>query len=530
MRIRECADGGQRCPALPQAAKTLQMIEMRSNHREHVMRRESFLALFVPAVLIALSATPAFSQATYTVVPDSTVTSKPAPDTATPGSTDQSAPAAGTTAPASNGSSSAAPPLIPPDADPTAPGLTPEQRKAASEAHRAHVKAVVAAAQARVAAAKEKLAAQQQAAAAGENATPSPDVIAARKALVDANKARLAADKAKRQAYLDQINNLHADDPTSFTPDHENLNKSSYQAMFQMDAFTALNQALAIQARTTHPTLTPSESALFQAIHSGQGGRYSFAEAALIASGVDDVNKRKVYLDKISQIVAKNKEQTDKEKWLVDKAGDIIGYLIAVPMKNGYDDDTYSLAQVLDTGHFNCISSVVMFVAVAHGVGLEAGAVVEPSHIVARIPGYDVQTTSGRIFATNFRLKDIQDQKYTSEEMNKFDPDHPYHEVGDYGILMEIYQNIANQARDNKQGDQAAIGALKEVFLDPTMPCAGHDLKVFLNDWFNASTTRKDITTAAAIAKLYRQMSRDPAAANEMDQCVVNLKQQLAKH
>jgi hypothetical protein len=171
-----------------------------------------------------------------------------------------------------------------------------------------------------------------------------------------------------------------------------------------------------------------------------------------------------------------------------------------------------------------------MFVVVAHGVGLDVGAVVEPEHIVARIPGYDVQTTSGRIFATNFRLKDIQDQKYDSEAMNKFDPDHPYHEVGDFGILLELYQTIANRARDNKQPDQATIGALKEVFFDPTMPCAGHDVKVFLNDWFNAATTRNDVTTAAAIAQLYRQMAREPDAANEMDTCVVNLKKQLAKH
>ena len=62
------------------------------------------------------------------------------------------------------------------------------------------------------------------------------------------------------------------------------------------------------------------------------------------------------------------------------------------------------------------------------------------------------------------------------------------------------------------------------------MPCAGHDVKVFMNDWFNASTTRKDATTATAIAKLYREMARDPAVANEMDQCVVALKKQLAKH
>jgi hypothetical protein len=201
-------------------------------------------------------------------------------------------------------------------------------------------------------------------------------------------------------------------------------------------------------------------------------------------------------------------------------------------MKGGYDETAFSLGQLLNDGHYSCVSSCVMFVLVAHGVGLDVGAVVEPGHIVARVPGYDVQTTSGRVYRSNpFRLQEIQDAvKKDKELLGKFDPDHPHHEVSDFGILFEIYQNIANNARDTKQFDQAAVSALKEVFFDPAMPCAGQDLKVYLNNWFNASTTSRDATTAAAIAQLYRKMARDPELADDMDKCVVNLNRQLAKH
>ena len=450
------------------------------------MRRNSFIALFAPTVLIGLSASPIFAQTTSKVGPDSKTSTSPASDS---------------TPPASNGSSSAAPTTLPADADPTAPGLTPAERRAASQAHLAFVKAQVAANKAEAAANVAQAAANK-----------------------DANKEQYAAMNKRLDEELTRI------EQTTFTPDHETLNKASYQAMFKMDAFTALNQALAIQARTTHPTMTASETALFQALHSGQTGKYTFAEAALIASGVDDYNQRAQYMAKINQLVADAKVETDKQTTIRGKATAICNYLFAGPMKAGYDDDTFSLAQVLDNGHFNCISSVVMFVVVAHGVGLDAGAVVEPSHIVARVPTYDVQTTSGRIYQSIFRLSDIHDQKYNSEQMNLFDPAHPYHEVADFGILLEIYQNFANHASDNKQSDVAAIGVLKEVFLDPTMPCAGHDLKLFLNDWFNAASTSNDVTTAVAIAQLYRQMARDPEAANEMDQCVVYLKRQRASH
>lgn len=498
---------------------------------------------FVKAKFIAAKARVAAAKAAYAAAKEKTAQAKAAAAEG-PSAAAQTSPASDSTTPASNGSSSVAPTPIPPDGDPNAPGLTPEQKRAASKAHRAHVEAQIAANKAQAEAIRQEAAAYREMLAADaeekelEKDPDTPQKVEARqkaeeraaafRAKVAADKAKFLAAKAKMRS-PDEESALH--DPTTFEPDHEKLNKFSYKAMFKMDAFDALNKALAIQGRTTKPNLTPSESALFQAIHSGQGKKFSFAEAALIASGVDDVKKRKEYMAKIDKLVTAAKAEADKNKSIVFKADAIMGYLIAVPMKNGYDDNTYSLAQVLDTGHFNCVSSCVTFVIFAHGAGLEVAAFVEPSHIVARVPGYDVQTTSGRIYPSEQRLKTIQDEKYTSEQMNKFDPDHPYHEVGDNGILLEIYQTIAGNARDKKQPDQAAIGALKEVFLDPTMPCAGHDVKVFMSDWFNnAGTTRKDVATAEAIAKLYRDMARDPAVADEMDQCVVALKKQLAKH
>jgi hypothetical protein len=444
------------------------------------MRRHSFISLTFTAIVVTTA--PSFAQTTYTVVPDSTVTRAPAPDSTAAPSTAPVSTAPVSTVPGSTAPSSAAPRS--PESVLADPNSTPAEKRAAA----AEIRAAVA--------------------------------------------AMRATAKEQSDAERERLKHIDALEPTTFTPDHETLNKFSYQAMFQADAFAALNQALAIQARTTRPTMTASETALFQALHSGQAGKYTFAEAALIASGVDDPAQRKQYLAKIDQIVAATKQETDKRRRIQAKADAICSYLFAGPMNAGYDENAFGLGQLLDTGHYSCVSSCLMFVVAARGVGLDVGAVVEPAHIVARVPGYDVQTTSGRIYrSTPFRLREIQDDVENDKELlGKFDPDHPYHEVRDFGILLEIYQNIANHAHDNKQFDQATIGALKEVFFDPTMPCAGHDLKVFLNDWFNAASTSNDVTTAAAIAQFYRQMARDPDAANEMDQCVVNLKKQLAKH
>src|SRR5262249_50271238 len=126
--------------------------------------------------------------------------------------------------------------------------------------------------------------------------------------------------------------------------------------------------------------------------------------------------------------------------------------------------------------------------------------------------------------------KEIQDEHYDSEAMNKFDPDHPYHEVSDFGILLELYQSVANHAHDNKQFDKAAIGGPQEDFFQPPLPRPGHARHVFLHDLFHAASTQNDLATATAIAKLFREMSRDPKVPDDMDKCVVVLKKKLAKH
>ena len=63
---------------------------------------------------------------------------------------------------------------------------------------------------------------------------------------------------------------------------------------------------------------------------------------------------------------------------------------------------------MLDTGTFNCVSSATLFNIVCRRLGIEVGAVSQPGHVFSRIPGYDVQTTSGSIYSSDHRVEHVR--------------------------------------------------------------------------------------------------------------------------
>jgi hypothetical protein len=308
---------------------------------------------------------------------------------------------------------------------------------------------------------------------------------------------------------------------THFAPSNEPLTPKCYQSMFRVDGLTVLYQALAIQSRTTQPGLTADENALFQALRSGHAGSFSFEEAALIASGVHDPAKRQNYHSQIEAIAESARVAVGNQATIDGKAREIMKVLIAGPMKADFVNNQGSLAKLLDTGHFDCVSASVMFTVVAHRLVVEVGAVLQPGHVCCRVPGYDVETTDKNpdnyVYSVDHRIEKIHSSmERHNSEFGDFPADRPYHEAGDFGLLMSIYQNTAANERAEKKYDQATIDTLKEVALDPAMPATGIDAEQNFKIWFNISIGNHDLATARAIEQLYRQIARDPSMADKM--------------
>lgn len=318
-------------------------------------------------------------------------------------------------------------------------------------------------------------------------------------------------------------------EPTTFAPSGETLAPTSYQAMFRVDAFTVLNQVASFEASHGEFTMTPDEISLFQDMRSGRATHFSFAEAALVACGVHDSAQRQKYLGQIDDVTANCRDAIAKCKTTRAKARAIMAVLLKGPMKAGYFHDQSLLSNLLDTGTFNCVSSATLFNIVCRRLGIEVGAVSQPGHIFSRIPGYDVQPTSGSIYSSDQRVEHVRKMmEEFHHPLGGYNADLPFHETGDFGLLAAVYGNITSEEVADHDLVQAMVFSLKKTSLDPADPSGGTLVSRRLLDWFNSSIKTHDLQTASAIANLYRQIARDPSVADKMIARVATVSRQVA--
>jgi hypothetical protein len=307
---------------------------------------------------------------------------------------------------------------------------------------------------------------------------------------------------------------------TTFPPSNEPLAPTAYAARFRANAFQALTQAANIEALTGRPALTAEELDLFQDASDGHANHWSMAEASLLISGVTDRNERQQYVAQIKQICEEAKAATAGANTVKAKARLLAKYLLKSPMHAGYLSGQFDMRKLLDTGKFNCVSSAVLFLITAHAVGIEAGAVQQPHHIFTRVPGFDVEPTSGGVYSADIRhdriLKDLVKDKL--EVGDSYTQDRIYHETGDFGALNSIYYDTGCNQEEAKEYGAAVISNLKAACLDATDPNLGLHLDRDFSKWFKSALDNHNLPQAASIANLYRQISRDPQASNTMFQ------------
>jgi hypothetical protein len=318
--------------------------------------------------------------------------------------------------------------------------------------------------------------------------------------------------------------------PTTFAPSNEPLAATSYLAAYRANAFEALMQAVNFESQAGRQPLTADELNLFRDAADGRAEHWSMAEAVLVASGVSDRNERQAYMAQIDRITEDAKVATAGAKTPRGKAKQLIKFLLNGPMSAGYVSDQFNMKVLLDTKHFNCVSSAVLFMVVGHRLGMEVAAVQRPGHIFARIPGYDVETTSGNLYPSDIRAERITKtlEKEHEEFGEAYSADRPYHETGDFGALTSMYYDTGCDQDGAKDYSGAVVSYLKAACLDSTNPNLGLHLNNSFKKWFNICLQNHQIGQAAAVANLYRQIARDPAPANQMLAQLAGTQRQVA--
>jgi hypothetical protein len=289
-------------------------------------------------------------------------------------------------------------------------------------------------------------------------------------------------------------------------------------------------QAASILSRTEQPVLTTEEVDFLKDASSGHATRWSMAEAALMLSGVTDRVERQKYLAQIDQITEEARDATAKATTPQAKARALGKYLLKGPMHGGYVSMQCDMRKLLNEGTFNCVSSATLFEIIGHRLGMTVATITQPGHVFSRIPGFDVEPTSGRVYPADIRttriLKGLEIHK---EEVGTcYDADHPYHETGDFGVLGTIYNDRAGRQRDAKDFGQETIEYLKQACLDSTEPVSGFNVTGAMENWFKTCLSNHQAAQAAAIANLYRSTVRDTSTADWMFKKLAASQGQLA--
>jgi tetratricopeptide (TPR) repeat protein len=218
-------------------------------------------------------------------------------------------------------------------------------------------------------------------------------------------------------------------------------------------------------------TVHDDEAALFADVKEGHFRSWSFAEAALLASGVSDAAKRKEYAERLDGLEAEARTAVAGAGTPFEKGEKLLRWLHAGPLSGGYRSGQTDLHTVLNDKTFNCVSSAVLYNVLALRLGLDARAIEVPDHAFTIVYDStrhaDVETTIavgfelGRDRAARRQFRDRTGFVYVPDRFPE-----RRRELREAGLVAVIFYNHAVAALNRKHYEEALLGFFKALSLD----------------------------------------------------------------
>lgn len=254
------------------------------------------------------------------------------------------------------------------------------------------------------------------------------------------------------------------------------------------------------------------ELALFADVKNGRFNQWTFAEAALLASGAIERQQRRPYLDQLDALrkqvearVADARTPPEKAKLLLDHLHSKAG-----PLKS-YERNQASLSVILDTGKFNCVSSAVIYNIIGRRLGLDLRAVLIPDHVYTILyhdnKTYPIETTSRYGFNPDRKnrireLEDDADEAAAVRQENDPAPREP-REINEQGLVAVLYYTRGYFHGKAKRHHEALLAYFNALSLDTNLPSANRNALSELINWsvdlgkMNQYTAARDEATLA---------------------------------
>lgn len=233
--------------------------------------------------------------------------------------------------------------------------------------------------------------------------------------------------------------------------------------------------------------VSQAEQELLDAFRAGQFEESQLFWASLIASGVEDAKQQQAYQVKLNRHVADLQDQLATDLDAFRMASAVYEWMHAELLHGGYDLKASSLADVLDHGKFNCVSSVVLYQCLCRAVELETRGIEVPAHAfcAVKIGGrlIDVETTCPTWFEV---LSDPQRQEASLRKVLGSQHSTAYaqrRELDPSGIIAILYYNRGVEYVEQRQFALAVDANLKALLLDPQSSTSRGNLLAALNNW-----------------------------------------------
>jgi Transglutaminase-like superfamily len=255
---------------------------------------------------------------------------------------------------------------------------------------------------------------------------------------------------------------------------------------------------------------------MLQDVRAGNLKKWSSTDVALVVAGVS-AEERPSYEEKLNEITAEAYEVTKDATTPEKKAKKLAKFLHDGPMKAGYVTGQYNLKVLLDTGTYNCVSSALLFDIIGRRLGLKVETVNIPRHIFCRLGSIDIEPTSGRVYPASIRGERVGKKRQEKDDKSAVYGDRLFRETTSRSLQSEPDYDEGCDFEHEKKYDRAVISFLKAATIEPGNPLPATELNKSMKNWFNETLQKRRFSQAAAIAKLYRQMLKDPSAAAAMD-------------
>jgi tetratricopeptide (TPR) repeat protein len=284
------------------------------------------------------------------------------------------------------------------------------------------------------------------------------------------------ADKATSVSVA-QVGLLGRDGPPQSHYAFKQTPAAAIQVLARLKALSALDAGV-----------TEDEASMFADVKDGRFQKWSFEEAALLASGVGDRAARRAHLPRISGLVRAARDVTAGERTPFARGERLLKWLHAGPLAGGYKAHQTSLATVLDTGTYNCVSSATLYNIVGRAIGLDLRSIEVPDHAFSIIydaaAHADVETTTPAGF--NPARDKAGQEKFREQTGFTYLPDShrdQRREIGEAALVAIIYYNRGVELSRAKRYHEALLYSFRAMSLDPEFASAVKNALAALAKW-----------------------------------------------